>query len=183
MKPKIRDIIGQYRQMIREDGKVEPEQLKKMLLLEEVLPAKYKADEPLNEIIRLISKPIPKKRVYVKKELTPEVQKLHTDFMELYNSGLNDDEIAERLDVNYHQARYLRLKYNLESNSAKRLEEKYKKAMKYYKQGLSDKKIAEKVELSSVSIFNWRKDNELPSNYKAMGGRNNGNETNDNNKH
>ena len=56
------------------------------------------------------------------------MQKLHTDFMEFYNNGgLNDDEIAERLDVNYHQARYLRLKYNLESNSAKRLEEKIQK--------------------------------------------------------
>ncbi len=183
MKPKIRDIIGQYRQMIREDGNVEPEQLKKMLSLEKVLPAKYKNDKALNEIIRLINKPMPEKKVVVEQKPDIKKQPSYIEFMELYNEGLNDKEIAEKLNAKYHQIRYLRLRNNLISNNFKIQQDKHKRVQELYMLGYSDNKIAKEVHLSQGTIFNWREKNKLPPNNEPVGGRNNGNETNDNNKH
>ena len=169
MKPKIKDIIGQYRSLIREDGQVEPEQLKKMLSLEEVLPAKYKNDKALNEIIRLINKPMPEKKVVVEEKPDTKKQVSYIEFMKLYNEGLNDKEIAEKLSAKYHQIRHLRLRSNLISNSFKIQQEKYKRVQELYMLGYSDSKIATEVRLSQGTIFNWRKKNNLPANNKPIG--------------
>ncbi len=171
MKPKIKDIIGQYRQMIREDGEVEYEQLKEMLLLEEVLPDKYKNDEALNEIIRLINEPITERKIVIEKEPDIKKQPSYIDFIKLYNEGLNDKEIAEKLDAKYHQIRHLRLRSNLISNSFKIQQEKYKRVQELYILGYSDNKIAKEVQLSQGTIFNWREKNNLPPNNEPVGGR------------
>ena len=181
MKPKIRDIIGQYRQMIREDGEVEYEQLKKMLSLEEVLPDKYKNDKALNEIIRLINKPMPEKKVVVEQKSDIKKQPSYIEFMELYNEGLNDKEIAEKLDVKYHYIRNLRLRNNLISNNFKIQQDNYKRVQELYMLGYSDYQIAKEVKLSQVTICKWREKNGLPPNNEPVGGRKNGNKTNDNN--
>lgn len=170
MKPKIKAIIGQYRRMIKEDGKVEPEQLKKMLLLEEILPNKYKTEKPLNEIIRLINEPISEKRV-VEKEPNFEMQALEKDFIKLYNEGLNDKEIAEKLKAKYHQIRYLRLRNNLMSNNFKIQQDKYKRVQELYMLDYSDYQIAKEVKLSQGTICKWREKNSLPPNNKQVGGR------------
>lgn len=168
MKPRIKAIIGQYRRIIKEDGEVEPKDLKEMLLLDEALPDVYKTDNAINKIIKLINKPDARKKAVEEK---PKKQVSYIDFMKLYNEGLNDKEIAEKLGAEYHHVRYLRLRSKLMSNNFKIQQEKYKRVQELYMLGYSDNKIAKEVQLSQGTIFKWRDKNKLPPNNKPVGGR------------
>lgn len=76
---------------------------------------------------------------------------------ELYEKGLNDDEIAERLGVCKGAIVYWRKMRGLSANIEK--PENYSdndERDKLYKQGLSDRAIAEKLGVNRRTITSWR---------------------------
>lgn len=93
----------------------------------------------------------------------------HEKRLKLYNKGLIDSEIAEKINVGISTITEWRKKNDLPANKKpkKKIKKKeHKKRLKYYNKGLNDFEIGEKVGLSKEGIYNWRKRNDLPSNYK-----------------
>ncbi len=88
--------------------------------------------------------------------------------MRLYNKGLTDPEIAEKLGEKKITISSWRYRNNLEPNTINGIElseEEHEKRLKLYNEGLIDSEIAEKRNVSTSTIYTWRNNNELPSNY------------------
>lgn len=98
--------------------------------------------------------------------LTEEEQ---TERLELYNEGLSDREIGERLYIGENAVRYWRKKNNLPTHFRNRNLEKgylpggiYYERMELWKRGFSEKEIAEKQGVNVKVIHSWRTNKHLP---------------------
>lgn len=90
---------------------------------------------------------------------------------ELYDKGLNDREIAERIGVHQTTITAWRHRNNLPPNQKRGSPQKhdYDKIKELYDKGMNDKEIAKKLDIPRISV--WRIRNqvlELPSIKKKM---------------
>ena len=86
--------------------------------------------------------------------------------MELYRSGLIDDEIAKKLGVNRSTVAAWRSRNNLPPNGGNKIRRDFDKALELYKQGDTDGEIAKKTGNNKATIASWRKRNGLSPNMK-----------------
>lgn len=95
----------------------------------------------------------------------------HEKRKKLYNKGLNDKQIAEKIGLGVSAITEWRKRSNLPANNRpnKKIPEKeHQKRLKYYNLGMNDRQIGEKVGLSKEGIYHWRKRNDLPANDKPF---------------
>lgn len=86
--------------------------------------------------------------------------------LKYYNLGMNDNEIAEKINVTPPAIFYWREKNNLKTNHSNKISKKeHQKRLKLYKIGMIDKKIAEKINTTKKAIKGWRYRNNLETNY------------------
>lgn len=88
--------------------------------------------------------------------------------LELYNMGLSDKEIAEKVFVTQSAISGWRRKNGLKTNNprpivTRKVEEKM---LFLYKSGLSDREIGNCVSLSKPTVQRWRQRNELKPNFE-----------------
>lgn len=92
----------------------------------------------------------------------------HEMRLELYNMGLSDKEIAEKVFVTQSAISGWRRKNGLKTNNprpivTRKVEEKM---LFLYKSGLSDREIGNCVSLSKPTVQRWRQKNELKPNFE-----------------
>lgn len=87
----------------------------------------------------------------------------------LYESGMNDAEIARALGVAPSSVYSWRIRNHLPSNHISGTEPKvdYGKVQLLYEQGSTDREIAETVGCSKQTVAIWRRKNLLPARKKA----------------
>jgi hypothetical protein len=88
----------------------------------------------------------------------------HIKRLELYNLGLNDTEIAERLFTCAPNIQKWRTKHGLKANRFKNWDKDDKQRLELYYQGLSDDRIGKIVHRSATAIWLWRQERNLPPN-------------------
>lgn len=93
--------------------------------------------------------------------------------LKLYNEGLSDREIGERLYIGENAVRYWRKKNNLPTHFRSRSLGKeylpggiYYERMELWRQGLSEKEIAERQGVSVKVIHSWRTNRHLPAKHQ-----------------
>lgn len=169
--------VNEYANMIKNDGNIEREELKNMLKLEIFLNDKYKSEKKLNEITDKIYAKVD--RFYAKdnkdfvKISSKEKAKQR---LELYNKGLDDDEIAEIEGCSVGYIGQWRIKNGLpkhKDNRRKSLEELHIKRMALYNKGLTDEEIAQELGLKKKTISYWRQNQKLKMNKKENENDNN----------
>lgn len=92
----------------------------------------------------------------------------HTQFIELYNKGLNDTEIAKELKVSNAAVTYHRQKNKMEKNFAYKTTLSEDIFMKLYEQGFSDRKMANILGVSRHSVEYMRTKLKLGKSYKIL---------------
>lgn len=150
------------------DGEVEDCELKTMLLLDEGLPDKYKSDIEIEKIIALINRPLRQRGDAISQK---ERNRLYEKIKLLYEQGLSDVKIGEKLEVHYSVVRYWRNKNKLLSNNQLEMQKNEKQFLKYYKKGFTDGQIHVQTGVAKSTIWSWRDKNDLPPNKKPIGGR------------
>lgn len=90
--------------------------------------------------------------------------------MELYREGLNDSEIARRLDVSDNSVHLWRRRNGLASHCVRVAENEETRRRSLWGQGLSDAEIGEAVGVHRKAISAWRHVRGLPPNRKNRGG-------------
>lgn len=87
---------------------------------------------------------------------------------ELYDKGLNDTEIAKKINKSNGFVARWRYKNNLPSNYKKNKLKKsdHQKRLKLYNKGMSDREIGRKLNKSHSTIYRWRKKYNLVANEK-----------------
>ena len=152
-------LIGQYRNILATDGIVSKEELIEMLKADKEISIKNYdklADKILDNIEIRRSYKVP----YSNKQT-------NKNRMELYEQGLNDEEMAELEKVCSTTIYYWRKAKELQPNPTKLQlvqQEKDKKRLEFYNQGLSDKEIATKCSEKASAIKGWRERNKLKCN-------------------
>lgn len=88
--------------------------------------------------------------------------------LELYNMGLSDKEIAEKVFLTQSAISGWRRKNNLKTNHPRPvITQKIEEKMLFlYKSGLSDREIGNCVSLSKPTVQRWRQKNELKPNFE-----------------
>ena len=88
--------------------------------------------------------------------------------LELYNMGLSDKEIAEKVFLTQSAISGWRRKNNLKTNHPRPvITQKIEEKMLFlYKSGLSDREIGDCVSLSKPTVQRWRQRNELKPNFE-----------------
>lgn len=99
----------------------------------------------------------------------PSVQELRAKkIKDLYEKGLSDTEIAERIGVERSTITKWRQRRDLSPNRVWGKERKdYPRRRKLYGEGLSDREIADEVGEAKRVICSWRKTRGLPANRKV----------------
>ena len=89
------------------------------------------------------------------KRLTEQNKK---DIIDLYNQGINDFKIAERLNLKRATVQYFRKAHNLPTKFTYKQFEKIQKEdfEEYYYQNLTDEEIAQKLNVTSDGIYAYR---------------------------
>ena len=89
--------------------------------------------------------------------------------LELYNMGLSDKEIAEKVFLTQSAISGWRRKNNLKTNHPRPVvtQEIEEKMLLLYKSGLSDREIGNCVSLSKPTVQRWRQKNNLNPNFKS----------------
>lgn len=92
----------------------------------------------------------------------------HEMRLELYNMGLSDKEIAEKVFLTQSAISGWRRKNNLKTNHPRPvITQKIEEKMLFlYKSGLSDREIGNCVSLSKPTVQRWRQRNELKPNFE-----------------
>lgn len=98
--------------------------------------------------------------LYTKKVLDKQV------FLDLYNKGLNDEDLARELNVSKSTIQKTRKHLNLVANLQKEREEKLEEFKELYKKGLNDTEISRILNVNNVTVHYWRKKYNLPSNFE-----------------
>lgn len=88
-------------------------------------------------------------------------------FMELYNSGLVDSEIADTLGVTQQCVIHARERLELESNHVINKRKLHEKMKDHHENQCSDCRIAKKLNVGRGKVIRWRKRNNLPANYNG----------------
>jgi len=94
----------------------------------------------------------------------------HTERLRLYHSGLNDREIARRLNttrsaiVQWRDAQGLPSKYKPKAARALRKPERDEQMMKLYRLGRTDQQMAESLGCAQRTVYRWRQTRALESN-------------------
>lgn len=84
--------------------------------------------------------------------------------MRLYQEGLNDVQIAERVGTKHHNILWWRKVNGLEANFQVHMQTfSEDEARRLYKAGLSDSKIGQALGVTTQSIYKWRKRRGLPT--------------------
>lgn len=88
--------------------------------------------------------------------------------LELYNMGLSDKEIAEKVFLTQSAISGWRRKNNLKTNHPRPvITQKIEEKMLFlYKSGLSDREIGNCVSLSKPTVQRWRQKNNLRPNFE-----------------
>ena len=87
-------------------------------------------------------------------------------FLDLYNNGVSDDEIASIFNVTKNKIVTYRKNLKLLSQTDRKRQENKKLFLELYNQGFNDTEISNKLNINHVTIKNWREDLNLPSNFK-----------------
>ena len=92
----------------------------------------------------------------------------HEMRLELYNMGLSDKEIAEKVFLTQSAISGWRRKNGLKTNNPRPvITQKIEEKMLFlYKSGLSDREIGNCVSLSKPTVQRWRQKNELKPNFE-----------------
>lgn len=90
----------------------------------------------------------------------------HDVFMKLYNSGLNDREIAESLDVARKQVIDHRKEYDLPPKQPKGKLDPIR-FIELYEQGLTDREIAKELGVNTQYICVYRNKHGFPSKHSS----------------
>jgi len=98
-----------------------------------------------------------------RKPLAEENPEEHQTRLDLYNQGLIDQEIADKLYLCTETIRHWRTKYNLPPNGGLSKEDQ-KERLRLYKAGWNDSQIAKLMGVSSRAIWGWRGVRNLPPN-------------------
>lgn len=100
--------------------------------------------------------------------LMPEEQEKR---LALYNQGLTDREIAERVHVTPNTITSWRKTYGIPAHPNKRriTPEIAEEILRMYRAGESDAQIAAKIERSKTMVRVWRHKHNLPPNFAAGG--------------
>jgi len=94
--------------------------------------------------------------------------RLDTDkALELYQQGMTDPQIAQRVGVDKTTVWRWRINNRLPCNDYARKGPDYSETERLYRQGLSDGEIAKAVNKSTGAIWKWRQRRGLPPNYKS----------------
>lgn len=93
----------------------------------------------------------------------------HEMRLELYNMGLSDKEIAEKVFVTQSAISGWRRKNGLKTNNPRPIvtRKTEEKMLFLYKSGLSDREIGNCVSLSKPTVQRWRQKNNLNPNFKS----------------
>lgn len=87
-------------------------------------------------------------------------------FIDLYNKGLDDSQISEKLQITLNAARDFRVNHNLPTQKIKKREENKRKFLELYNQGYNDSEIGRMIDVNHVTIKNWREALDLPSHFQ-----------------
>lgn len=95
----------------------------------------------------------------------------HEKCMALYNQGLSDQEIGEKLYLSYATIAYWRKINGLPSNSEHRRITPGMEAemLRMYQDGMSDGQISQESGMKKATVVSWRRRNGLPGNYGKGG--------------
>lgn len=93
---------------------------------------------------------------------------VHKKFIELYNKGLNDSEIAKILKVNNATVTIHRQKSKLATNFKYKITVKKDDFIPLYKKGYSDQKIAKILKVTRTSVTYLRNKLKLKKSYKEI---------------
>lgn len=86
-------------------------------------------------------------------------------YLKYYKEGLNDHEIAKKINRHSTTIYKWRKRNNLEPNELKRLtEEQLKDIHEMYKAGFNDHKIGAAIGTSNGNVCYWRRSHNLPAN-------------------
>ena len=97
--------------------------------------------------------------------LLPEEQKKR---LSLYNQGLMDREIAERVHVTPNTITSWRKTYGIPAHNKRRITPEIAEEMlRMYRAGESDARIAAKIARSKTMVRAWRHKHNLPPNFAA----------------
>lgn len=92
------------------------------------------------------------------------------EWLELYNKGLTDVEIANRTGVSVTPVRTWRLAFGMKANTKTQKRKSHDdEFMPLYRMGRTDPEIAKICKVSNSAVYNWRRKNGLVSNRKAWG--------------
>lgn len=92
-------------------------------------------------------------------------------FIKSHANGLNDLDLSIMFSMSISSVKYYRQKFNLKVNPRKFgqiSDQENLKRLNLYKQGKSDYQIAKECGLKQVSILQWRKTRNLPSNKSSI---------------
>lgn len=160
----LANLISCYKTIISKDGAMTKDEIIEALELDQELMPEYKTKQQLTKIADEImnNSLIFEEQNKCKKEVLKER-------LSLYEQGLNDYEIADIQRVTQATIFLWRKKNNLPKNPAKKnpiFVEKMEYRMQLYELGYNDKKIGDMTNVSSTTIYMWRKRKKLPSQSK-----------------
>lgn len=87
-------------------------------------------------------------------------------FTKLYDEGLEDNEIAKKLNCSKSSVTAFRYKLKLKAQDTKRRKNHHIQFQKLYDLGLNDSEIARRVGVNNVTVHYWRKNLGLTPNFK-----------------
>ena len=148
MNYKIDKIIYDYQNIIRDDGEVSRNELKKMLMMDDEILSIYKTSSKINSLINMILKPRERKSTHPDKAEIDER-------LRLSNDGMTDSDIAKIQSRCVASITRWRHERNLQSNMKKINKNKMNERIKLYYQGYSAKEIAEITGDKKSAIENY----------------------------
>ena len=117
------------------------------------------------EVVDLLGVPCPATCIWESYQFSRKANaKIDTDaIIRLYETGLSDRQIAQKLDYSVSSVSKWRRKFGLPPHGVRPVVD-FQSAMELYKAGWSDNRIARVLGTSKATISGWRHRNYLPAN-------------------